>query len=74
MPGIEAHPIAVDRRARLAEQPYGDVVMYVHADLGQQLIGLVLDQRQPFLTEQLVVRDLAADERGRGRVRVAPRT
>ena len=65
MSRVEAHSIAVDRRAGLAEEPDGDVVVDVHPDLGQDLVGLLLDQRQPFLAEQLVVRDLAADERRR---------
>ena len=74
MSRVEAHSITVDRRAGLAEQPDGDVVVDVHADLGQDLVTLLLDQRQSFLAEQLVVRDLATDERWRSRVRVGIRT
>ena len=74
MSRVEAHSITVDRRAGVAEQPDGDVVVDVHPDLGQDLVSLLLDQRQPFLAEQLVVRDLATDERRRGRVRVGIRT
>ena len=71
---IEAHAITVDRRTRVAEEPDGDVVVDVHPDLGQDLVTLLLDQRQSLLAEQLVVRDLATDERGRSRVRVGIRT
>ncbi len=56
------------------EEPDGDVVVDVHPDLGQDLVTLLLDQRQSFLAEQLVVRDLATDERRRSRVRVGIRT
>jgi hypothetical protein len=65
---IEAHSITIDRRAGLPEQPHGHIVVDVHADLSQDLVALLLDQRQAFLAEQLVVRDLATDERRRGRV------
>ncbi len=38
------------------------VVAELDADLFEDQVGVRLDQRQPFLVEHLVVRELAADE------------
>ena len=54
VPGVEAHPLPVDGRAGVGEQPQGDVVVDLDADLGEQLVGLGLDQGQPLLADQLV--------------------
>ena len=63
MSGIEAHPLAVDGGPGIGEHPQGDVVVDLDADLGEQLVGLGLDQGEPFLADELVGRDLPADER-----------
>ncbi len=67
--GIEVDGDAVDGGAGILEQLQRlGVVADLDADLGQQPIGLRLDQRQAFLAQQLVRWDLATDERRRVRL------
>ena len=66
--GVEVNGDAVDRGAGVAEQLQRlGVVADLDAHLGEHPVGLGLDQRQALLAEQLVRRDLAADERWRVR-------
>ena len=61
--GGEAHPGAVDIGAGFLEQveDFG-VVEKIDANLGQQPVGVVLDQLQVFFAENLNVGDVAFDE------------
>ena len=61
---LEAHALAVDLRARVAEQRTRDIVAAnVHPDLREELIGRRLDLRQALVGQQVVGRDATADER-----------
>ena len=61
--GIEADPGAVDGGPGVAEQTERDLVAAdLDADVGQDPVGVRLDERQALLAEQLVDGDLAPEE------------
>ena len=62
----QMHPVAAHvGTGVLPEREGGRVLGEAHADLLQHRLGVRLDQRQPFLVEDLVVRDAPPDERRR---------
>ena len=61
-PRVEAHPLAVDVGAGLPEQVEGGVIAPdFDADLGEDPVGVLLDEVEAALCEQVVVGDLALE-------------
>ena len=66
VPGVEVNRDAVNRGPRILEQLQRlGVVANLDADVGQDPIGVGLDQGKTLLVQEFVWRDLAADERWR---------
>ena len=69
----ETGPLAIDVGAAFLQDRQGlRIVAEIDADLLQRHLGVLLDQRQARLVHELVVGDLALDER-HGRWRLSPR-
>src|SRR5205823_2909433 len=66
----KAHALALDVRARIAEQPEGiRVAPELEPDLLEDRVGVLLDQRQTFVVEDLERSEGACQERLPGDVR-----